>query len=142
MMKNIILTFEVRTAATDGIRVFFNPAFADRLFSLDSLLISKRMKTNPNIDPEEINGTMFQFVLIHEIYHQIYRHMHRIRMKPETASALIPAFLNNLATCAACFTEAQNTTVLLFLSYLSHVSTISWLRSVTHIFTSKSRMLY
>ena len=98
--KNIIWTFEVRTAATDGIRVFFNPAFADRLFSLDSLLISKRMKTNPNIDPEEINGTMFQFVLIHEIYHQIYRHMHRIRMKPETASALSNKSVMDLANIA------------------------------------------
>lgn len=98
--KNIIWTFEVRTAATDGIRVFFNPAFADRLFSADSLLINKRMKSNPNLDPEEINGTMFQFVLIHEIYHQIYRHMHRIRMKPETASALSNKAIMDLANIA------------------------------------------
>ena len=98
--KNIIWTFEVSTAATDGIRVFFNPAFADRLFSADSLLINKRMKSNPNLDPEEINGTMFQFVLIHEIYHQIYRHMHRIRMKPETASALSNKAIMDLANIA------------------------------------------
>ena len=58
------------------------------------------MKTNPNIDPEEINGTMFQFVLIHEIYHQIYRHMHRIRMKPETASALSNKSVMDLANIA------------------------------------------
>ena len=95
--KSIIWTFEVPTAATDGIRVFFNPAFADRLFSLDSELINKRAKNNPNIDPDEINGTMFQFVLIHEIYHQIYRHMHRIRMKPETSSATSNRAIMDLA---------------------------------------------
>lgn len=58
------------------------------------------MKSNPNLDPEEINGTMFQFVLIHEIYHQIYRHMHRIRMKPETASALSNKAIMDLANIA------------------------------------------
>jgi hypothetical protein len=57
--KNIIWTFETTTAATDGVRVFFNPVFADMLFSLDNELFNKRLKSNPNLDPETINGRMF-----------------------------------------------------------------------------------
>jgi predicted metal-dependent peptidase len=98
--KNIIWTFEVPTAATDGVRVFFNPAFADHLFSLDFILKERRLKSNPNLDPDDIDGTMFKFTLIHEIYHQIYRHMYRIRMKPETANAMQEPRIMDLANIA------------------------------------------
>ena len=98
--KNIIWTFEVPTAATDGVRVFFNPAFADRLLGMDMVLIDKRTKDDPYANPDDMSGTMVQFVLIHEIYHQIYRHMHRIRMKPETAGALTNRALMDLCNIA------------------------------------------
>lgn len=81
--KPIIWTFEVSTAATDGVRLFFNPAFADHLFSIDAEYMKKKKALGHSTSG--ILGTAIKFVLIHEAYHQIYQHVIREQMKKETS---------------------------------------------------------
>lgn len=81
--KPIIWTFEVATAATDGVRLFFNPAFADSLFSKDAEYMQKKKALGHSTSG--ILGTNIKFVLIHEAYHQIYQHVIREQMKKETS---------------------------------------------------------
>lgn len=93
--KPIIWTFEISTAATDGVRLFFNPAFADKLFSLDAEYMKKKKELGHSTNG--ILGKAIQYVLIHEAYHQIYQHMIRTQMKAETANH---PELHNLANIA------------------------------------------
>ena len=81
--KPIIWTFEIETAATDGIRIFFNPGFADKLFSMDGEVMQRKKQLGH--DTSGILGHSIQFVVIHEAYHQIYQHFIREQMKPETS---------------------------------------------------------
>lgn len=84
--KDIIWTLEIGTACTDGIRVAMNPAFAYELFGYDSQVAQNLMKTRGAAAARGAAGTAFQFVLIHEVYHQIYQHMRRELLKPETSN--------------------------------------------------------
>lgn len=68
--KPIIWTFDVATAATDGIRLVMNPAFALNLYGMAP------------------DGAAFKFVLVHEGYHMIYDHMRRTMMHPEASHDL------------------------------------------------------
>ena len=91
--NGIIWTFRVSTAATDGIRLYFNPLFANNLLSLagpDALNKQKEL-TQQGAKPSVIKETLlfesskyFLFVIIHECYHQLYRHIESSKYKEET----------------------------------------------------------
>lgn len=91
--NGIIWTFRVSTAATDGIRLYFNPLFANNLLSLagpDALNKQKEL-TKQGAKPSVIKETLmfesskyFLFVIIHECYHQLYRHIESSKYKEET----------------------------------------------------------
>ena len=104
--KGIIWTFRVSTAATDGIRIYFNPLFANKLLSLcgpaasakrDELIkkgVDIRNKKN-GFDMLFETSKCFLFVLIHECYHQLYRHIESEKHKDETRNA--PPSIHDLA---------------------------------------------
>lgn len=82
--KGIVWTFDIPTAATDGIRLFFNPFFAEKLVAkwtpkaVD--IVNKKLSENPDrvITPDAklyYQNLPFLFVIMHEIYHQVYRHL-------------------------------------------------------------------
>ena len=91
--NGIVWTFRVSTAATDGIRLYFNPLFANNLLSLagpDALNKQKEL-TKQGAKPSVIKETLmfesskyFLFVIIHECYHQLYRHIESSKYKEET----------------------------------------------------------
>ena len=91
--NGIIWTFRTATAATDGIRLYFNPLFANNLLSLagpDALNKQKEL-TQQGAKPSVIKETLlfesskyFLFVVIHECYHQLYRHIESAKYKEET----------------------------------------------------------
>lgn len=91
--NGIIWTFRVGTAATDGIRLYFNPLFANKLVSLggaDALNKKDELKKR-GANPSVINETFwfetckyFLFIVIHECYHQLYRHVEFAKYKEET----------------------------------------------------------
>jgi predicted metal-dependent peptidase len=62
----------VKTACTDGINIFMNPIFAYKLLNLGDDDYSK----NPENKDYNITAVKYVcFVLIHECYHQLYRHL-------------------------------------------------------------------
>ena len=84
--KSIIWTDHplLQTAATDGARIYFNVWFVDTLFGEDMKLFASDSQINPRAVKASYTGLAFKFVLIHEIYHQLYQHFHREQIKPET----------------------------------------------------------
>lgn len=91
--NGIIWTFRVSTAATDGIRLYFNPLFANNLLSLagpDALNKQKELMkqgAKPSVIKETLlfeSSKYFLFVIIHECYHQLYRHIESSKYKEET----------------------------------------------------------
>lgn len=85
--KPVIWSFKVDTAASDGVRIAFNPIFAQQLIYQgkqqvkDALAAGKRMGG----DERTIRvAKLFLFVLVHEAYHQIYRHREQAERKQET----------------------------------------------------------
>ena len=104
--KGIIWTFRVTTAATDGIRIYFNPLFANKLLSLCGPAASEKraelIKKGVDIKNKKNGFDMlfetskcFLFVLIHECYHQLYRHIESEKHKDETRNA--PPSIHDLA---------------------------------------------
>ena len=85
--KPVIWSFNVDTAASDGVRIAFNPIFAQQLIYQGKQILSDEIASG-----KRLNGTdrithmagLFLFVLVHEAYHQIYRHREQAERKPET----------------------------------------------------------
>lgn len=90
--KPIIWTWNVPTAASDGVRIAFNPLFADQLLDAGyegiQSVLQQRMENNlPPLDKDAVSlyaSRLFIFVLVHEAFHQIYRHREQAAKKPET----------------------------------------------------------
>lgn len=91
--NGIIWTFRVGTAATDGIRLYFNPLFANNLLNLGgpNAVAKQKELTKQGAKPSVIKETLmfesskyFLFVIIHECYHQLYRHIESSKYKEET----------------------------------------------------------
>ena len=92
---DLIWTFRVDTAATDGIRIYFNPIFVYELVETCGPLADakqtelKRKGVNVK-DPRSGFDMTFEvakgfiFVIIHECYHQLYRHIEQSKRKKET----------------------------------------------------------
>lgn len=90
----LIWTFRVDTAATDGIRIYFNPIFVWELISKCGPLAEAKQQDlkkqgvntkDPNVfDPVFEVAKGFIFVIIHECYHQLYRHIEQSKRKKET----------------------------------------------------------
>ena len=84
--KPILWTVGVETAASDGIRIAFNPVFAQELI-LKGKAELKDALTTKSISSDERVSMMARnliFVIIHEAYHQIYRHKEAAERKEET----------------------------------------------------------
>lgn len=93
MFNRILWTLEVTTAATDGIRVFFNPIFANELITKGGTNYKKEFDASPEAakgarwNPLDFRTfKLFLFVITHEIYHQLYRHIEQAQRKEETAN--------------------------------------------------------
>lgn len=91
--NGIIWTFRVATASTDGIRLYFNPLFANNLFRLggEDAKNKREELTKQGAKPSVIQEAFyfecckyFLFVVIHECYHQLYRHIESSKYKEET----------------------------------------------------------
>lgn len=108
-LTKITWTIDYRcpTACTDGIRVFINPIFAYQMICRcnDNIMDSYRKHKNSGpgwqknfIKEHGVNGVFnsvkeitdfyryrsVTFIILHEIYHQIYRHIQQEKRKPET----------------------------------------------------------
>lgn len=104
------IDYRCPTACTDGIRIFLNPIFAYQMICRcnDNIMNSYRKHKNSGpgwqknfIKEHGVNGvfttvkeiTSFYryrsvaFIILHEIYHQIYRHIQQAKRKPETRNA-------------------------------------------------------
>lgn len=93
----LIWTFQIKTACTDGIRLFINPLFlkdlmdtceADtlkRAMELQKKGINWKSPDNPaNFDVKFEAAKYFYFIIMHECYHMIYRHVEQAKRKQET----------------------------------------------------------
>lgn len=78
----IIWTAAIDTACTDGLRIAFNPFF---YAEITEMAMDAYNRKHGN-DPETVQGNLrknltrmipFIFVMVHEAYHQIYRHIAR-----------------------------------------------------------------
>ena len=104
------IDYRCPTACTDGIRVFMNPIFAYQMICRcnDNIMDSYRKHKNSGpgwqknfIKEYGVNGVFnsvkeitdfyryrsVAFIILHEIYHQIYRHIQQAKRKPETRNA-------------------------------------------------------
>lgn len=85
--KPILWTFNIDTAASDGVRIAFNPIFAEQLLYKgkaqvkDMLGQGKRMSSTDRIITM---ARLVLYVICHEAYHQIYRHREQAERKTET----------------------------------------------------------
>lgn len=85
--KPILWSFNIDTAASDGVRIAFNPIFAEQLLYKgkgqvkDMLAQGKRMSSNDRIITM---ARLVLYVICHEAYHQIYRHREQAERKTET----------------------------------------------------------
>ena len=85
--KPILWTFNIDTAASDGVRIAFNPIFAEQLLYKgkgqvkEMLAQGKRMSSNDRIITM---ARLVLYVICHEAYHQIYRHREQAERKTET----------------------------------------------------------
>lgn len=84
-------TLGVGSACTDGIRIFFNPVFANELVSIGGAgameLANAAKLRGEKIDMNSFEKEVFKpffFVVLHEIYHQVYRHIEQEQRKEET----------------------------------------------------------
>lgn len=89
--NEVEFTFQVATACTDGIRIFFNPLFVNELIMQGGPHAMAMMheykakgKKMTQAEFDLIAFRPFFFVLIHEIYHQVYRHIEQSKFKEET----------------------------------------------------------
>lgn len=73
----IIWTLRCKTAASDGVRIAMNPVFADQL-----LMQGQRMSKETKIPSDKTK--FFEFVFLHECFHEIYCHSKQQEFKEET----------------------------------------------------------
>lgn len=91
LTKKIIWSFRAGTAFTDGIRIAMSPIFAHQLLAkgrkelkaqIASIEMDSTLSVNAQIAKKNhIHGRYFQYVIIHEIYHQLYNHLRREKLK-------------------------------------------------------------
>ena len=93
---DVIWTYRVDTAATDGFYIYFNPSFAIKLFCIAGgedekagTKLNDLAKNRPSANDSKEKRDQWKkdvvfythryllFVLIHECYHKIYRHLER-----------------------------------------------------------------
>lgn len=85
--KPVIWSFKVDTAASDGVRIAFNPIFAQQLIYQGKQQVKDALASGKRMGGDERTirmARLFLFVLVHEAYHQIYRHREQAERKPET----------------------------------------------------------
>lgn len=85
--KPVIWSFNVDTAASDGVRIAFNPIFAQQLIYQGKQLLHDEIDSGKRLtgsDRITHMARLFLFVLVHEAYHQIYRHREQAEIKSET----------------------------------------------------------
>ena len=92
----LIWTFQIKTACTDGIRMFVNPLFARQLEKNRETTVMEDVKElvkkgknwkDPSVfDVKYETAKYFFFIVMHECYHMIYRHVEQSKRKPETAN--------------------------------------------------------
>ena len=85
--KPVIWSFKVDTAASDGVRIAFNPIFAQQLIYQGKQQVKDALASGKRMSGDERTirmARLFLFVLVHEAYHQIYRHREQAERKPET----------------------------------------------------------
>lgn len=85
--KPVIWSFNVDTAASDGVRIAFNPIFAQQLIYQGKQLLHDEIDSGKSLtgsDRITHMARLFLFVLVHEAYHQIYRHREQAEIKSET----------------------------------------------------------
>ena len=85
--KPVIWSFKVDTAASDGVRIAFNPIFAQQLIYQGKQQVKDALASGKRMSGDERTirvARLFLFVLVHEAYHQIYRHREQAERKSET----------------------------------------------------------
>ena len=95
----IIWTFQIPTAATDGVRLFFNPGFVKEVIDKSGEaakpkvieLVKKGINWKDPDNPAKFDvrfegSKYFLFIIMHECYHMIYRHVEQSKRKKETAT--------------------------------------------------------
>ena len=91
--KPILWSFNIDTAASDGVRIAFNPIFAEQLLykgkaQVRKLIDDSKKNNKPlnlsNADRIIKMARLVLYVICHEAYHQIYRHREQAERKKET----------------------------------------------------------
>ena len=91
--KPILWSFNIDTAASDGVRIAFNPIFAEQLLYKGKAqvrkLIDDSKKNNKSLNLSNADriikmARLVLYVICHEAYHQIYRHREQAERKKET----------------------------------------------------------
>ena len=85
--KPILWSFNIDTAASDGVRIAFNPVFADQLLYKGKGQVKELMSQGKRMSQSDRVITMARlvlYVICHEAYHQIYRHREQAERKTET----------------------------------------------------------
>ena len=91
--KPILWSFNIDTAASDGVRIAFNPVFAEQLLYKGKVQVKKLIDDcKKNNKPLNLsNGDriikmarLVLYIICHEAYHQIYRHREQAERKKET----------------------------------------------------------
>ena len=76
--SNIVYTFALTTAASDGIRIAINPVFAWMCMHADPNIA--KLKGTP--DYEIAQTRIIRFLILHECFHQLYDHQGQAEMHP------------------------------------------------------------
>jgi len=91
--KPIIWTYEIKTACTEGIRIYMNPIFAEMILNerhgkkeadefWATLKNNLERTDNANLTKYRLIQTRYvRFIIIHEIYHILYNHCRRAILK-------------------------------------------------------------
>lgn len=85
--KPILWSFNIDTAASDGVRIAFNPVFAEQLLYKGKGQVKELMSQGKHMSQSDRVITMARlvlYVICHEAYHQIYRHREQAERKTET----------------------------------------------------------
>lgn len=85
--KPILWSFNIDTAASDGVRIAFNPVFAEQLLYKGKGQVKELMSQGKRMSQSDRVITMARlvlYVICHEAYHQIYRHREQAERKKET----------------------------------------------------------
>lgn len=85
--KPILWSFNIDTAASDGVRIAFNPVFAEQLLYKGKGQVKELMSQGKRMSQADRVITMARlvlYVICHEAYHQIYRHSEQVERKTET----------------------------------------------------------